>query len=641
MKVMIRRLQNWLKAFWQLGWKVSLLYAWYQFLIHSGLLKSLTPASSVQLDSKKEPPHDLVLLNLSLPSKENLHSILGDEVEKLINEANEIVEGKVRLFGSAPQPLNLKSTEQPGHWTNYSATWIKGQDIKVFWEAGRFGWATVLARAYRLSRNETYTETFWQYTEDFFRANPPNQGLHWASAQEVALRLITLVFCYHIFAPSPHTTPARVNLFKNALVAHANRIPPTLIYARAQNNNHLLTEAIGLYTAASVLADHPKSTRWRKLGWKWFNHAIQTQITSVGDYVQNSTNYHRLMLQAALWAAKITESQNEPLPEETSNRFSSATQWLLTLLDEESGKVPNLGANDGAYILPLTVCDFSDYRPVLQACGETFLGHKPFPDGPWNEMDAWLSPKASISSTQNPNPQLLRLDGKNSWAYVRAARSTNRHGHADQLHLDLWWRGLNVAQDAGTYLYNAPPPWENPLSSTSTHNTITINGQNQMTRAGRFLWLDWNQAKITPAPTRTHLAVEHNGYKKIGVTHQRSVELTSQHTWEITDKIIASHGEQIHIRLHWLLPDWEWKLDNTTLHLKSPHGWITLDVQAACSLTPSIIRAGELLTGEGQIEAYYGWISPTYNEKIPALSFAITTQVTPPITLVSKWDFPG
>ena len=33
----------------------------------------------------------------------------------------------------------------------------------------------------------------------------------------------------------------------------------------------------------------------------------------------------------------------------------------------------------------------------------------------------------------------------------------------DQLHLDLWWRGLNIAQDAGTYLYNADPPWDNPL----------------------------------------------------------------------------------------------------------------------------------------------------------------------------------
>jgi hypothetical protein len=640
MKAKINKLRLAFKTFWQLGWKVSLLYAWYQLALRSGLLKILTPASRDFRTSKKEPPHDLVTLKLSLPSKDDLKNILGAEADKLIKEADEIVAGKVRLFGGASQPLNLIPTQQPPHWTNCRATWIKEQDIKIFWEAGRFGWATVLARAYHLSGNETYVEAFWQFTEDFLRANPPNQGVHWASAQEVSLRLVALVFCTHIFSPSPHTTPARVNLLKNALVAHARRIPPTLSYARAQNNNHLLTEAVGLYTAASVLPHHPKSSRWRKLGWKWFNHAIQTQITSDGAYIQNSANYHRLMLQAALWAVKIAERQNHSLPKETTNRLAAATQWLLTLLDEDSGGVPNLGANDGAYILPLTTCEFSDYRPVLQASAETFLGHKPIPDGPWDEMTAWLCSKPAAISTQ-PQPQLLRLDGKNSWAYVRSVERTNRHGHADQLHLDLWWRGHNIAQDAGTYLYNAPSPWENALRGADIHNTITINGQDQMTKAGRFLWLDWNQAKVTSPPTSARLAVEHNAYQKLGITHQRRVELSAQHTWVITDTIIASHREQTEIRLHWLMPDWDWKLEDTALHLKSPHGTITLEVEADCALTPSIARAGELLFGTGHIEPHRGWVSPTYNQKIPALSFAITTQATPPITLVSKWVFPG
>ena len=54
----------------------------------------------------------------------------------------------------------------------------------------------------------------------------------------------------------------------------------------------------------------------------------------------------------------------------------------------------------------------------------------------------------------------------------------------DQLHFDLWWHGINVAQDAGTYLYNGEPPWDNPLVSTRVHNTITIDGRDQMTRGG-------------------------------------------------------------------------------------------------------------------------------------------------------------
>jgi hypothetical protein len=432
-----------------------------------------------------------------------------------------------------------------------------------------------------------------------------------------------------------------VNLLKQALIAHARRIPPTLGYARAQDNNHLLTEAVGLYTAACVLPGHPQSRRWRRLGWKWLNHALQTQIAPDGFYIQQSVNYHRLMLQASLWAALVAEPQGDTFPEETNRRLAAATQWLLTLLDGESGHVPNLGGNDGAYILPLTVCEYGDYRPVLQAAGKAFLGREPLPAGTWDEMAAWLSPQGTYTPPEAPNPKLLRLDGKTSWTFLRAAPSTNRHGHADQLHVDLWWRGLNVAQDAGTYLYNAPRPWENPLSNTDVHNTVTINGDNQMTRAGRFTWLDWNQARVLYPPSPTSIVVEHNGYKKYGVTHQRGIERTSGNTWEITDKIIASHGELTDIRLHWLLPDWAWELANTTLRLKSPHGWIILDIQGTCPLNASITRAGERLSGSGPFQTHHGWVSRTYNEKTPALSFAITTRATPPVTLVSQWEFPG
>jgi hypothetical protein len=641
MKAKTGRLQFASKALKQLGWKIGFLYASYQIGLRSGLFKVLTPASGDDWLPVEEIPYKIEPLDLPLPEKKDLKRILGTEAEKLLEEANQIVAGQVRLFGGNPQPLNFKSPQKQRHWTKHLAAWVDGQDIKIPWEMGRFTWATVLARAYRLSDDERYSEAFWGYTEDFLFTNPPNMGLHWASAQEVALRLISLVFCFEIFSSSPHTTPGRVNLLKQALITHARRIPPTMGYARAQENNHLLSEAVGLYTAAAVLPDHPSARRWRRLGWKWINYALQTQINPDGAYIQNSANYHRLMLQASLWAEVVAESQGDSFPEETNRRLAAATQWLLTLLDKESGKVPNLGANDGSYILPLTICDFSDYRPVIQAAGKAFLDHTPLPNGPWDEMSVWIIPKGAYAPTETPKPKLVRLDGKTSWAFLRAALSTNRHGHADQLHLDLWWRGLNVAQDAGTYLYNTPSPWDNSLSNTDVHNTVTINGDNQMTRVGRFTWLDWNRVRVTAPPTPTSIRVEHDGYEKYGVTHHRSVERTAVNIWEITDKIIATHGQLTDVRLHWLLPDWVWEIASTTLRLKSPHGWIILDIQGTCPLKVTLTRAGKLLFGEGQAQAHHGWVSHTYNERTPALSFALTTRVTPTVTLASQWEFPG
>ncbi len=84
-------------------------------------------------------------------------------------------------------------------------------------------------------------------------------------------------------------------------------------------------------------------------------------------------------------------SLGEPFPDRVMYKLAAATQWLLKLVDPESGGVPNLGPNDGANILPLSTCPFSDYRPTLQAASLIFLDLPAFAPGPWDDMSLWLN----------------------------------------------------------------------------------------------------------------------------------------------------------------------------------------------------------------------------------------------------------
>ena len=118
-----------------------------------------------------------------------------------------------------------------------------------------------------------------------------------------------------------------------AVADHAARIPPTLVYARAQNNNHLLSEAAGLYTAGLALPDHPQAAHWRELGWKWLNHAFQRQIAADGTYTQHSTNYHRLMLQAALWVHALPAPGPSLAQRTLQASWLPRPRWLHALLD--------------------------------------------------------------------------------------------------------------------------------------------------------------------------------------------------------------------------------------------------------------------------------------------------------------------
>ncbi len=209
-------------------------------------------------------------------------------------------------------------------------------------------------------------------------------------------------------------------------------------------------------------------------------------------------------------------------------------------------------------------------------------------------MALWFGiPLANRHYVQLPRYLGDQIYGTESWACLRTAQFTNRPSHADQLHLDLWWRGLNVARDAGTYLYNAAPPWDNSLTTTRVHNTVTVDGHDQMTRAGRFLYLDRVNAYRQGGYEADESILQRlrGRYRnfRLGYRHTRLVSAFADGHWRIEDDLIPLHlpfvRRPTHYSLQWLLPDWEWKLERqgskVELRLLSPHGWVRLAVEAS------------------------------------------------------------
>ncbi len=649
-----------LKSLRQLGFVPVALNAIYRLGLFSGHYRRL-----VQRRLTIDPgPGSLVCRPLfKFPSREDILAILGhDGYAALLREADEIAAGRVRLFGGESVPLQLAVEGPLADWTAYERGKIRipnpgsqNPDIKFIWESARFGWAFSLGRAYHATQDEKYAEAFWRFAESFLAANPPYRGPHWMSGQEAAIRLMVFVWAAQVFAGAQASTAQRLARLAQSTAVHAARIPPTLIYARSQNNNHLLVEAAALFTAGLALPDHPASPAWRSLGWKTFHQGLQEQIDGYGEYAQHSTNYHRLMLQVALWVhALIRTNDLNRYPHQTAEALARSVHWLLALLDPAAGRTPNLGANDGAYIFPLTGCPFNDYRPVLHAAARAFLDYD-LPHGVWDEMSLWFGiPLESPKYIQLPRYLGDQIYGRDSWAYFRTAQYSSRPSHADQLHLDLWWRSLNVAQDAGTYLYNGDPPWDNALVTAFVHNTITVNGRDQMTRAGRFLYLDWiNAYRKGRIDADEHIlqsvSGRHYGYMRQGVRHTRTVSAYDDGRWQVLDEMLVLRPpwqrRSLRFRLHWLLPDWEWQLENeastVVLRLKSPQGPVVVRVLTTEPMPAiTLVRAGERVAGQGEVAAVAGWVSPTYGVKVPALSLEVEVLSTHEVDFTSEFVLP-
>ncbi len=656
----LTRLMFALKSLRQLGVQQVGLYALYKFGLLTGHYARLTSRRAPEPGGSLQPL-------LPLPDRDALCAVLRKDCERLLlAEADEIVAGKVRLFGGEPVSLLLELPGPLSPWTDYEIGKVPlpippepadlpAGDVKRLWEPARFGWAFTLGRAYHLTGEERYATAFWGEFETFTAANPPCLGPNWSSGQEVSLRLIAFAWAGQVFAAAPASTPGRLAQLAASVVAHAGRIPPTLLYARSQHNNHLLTEAAGLLTAALALPACPQAARWRALGWRWLNRGLQAQIDSYGEYSQHSTNYHRLMLQVALWVNALLPFLGLRWPPATRQALMRSVHWMLALMDDESGQAPNLGANDGAYIFPFTSQPFADQRPVLYAAARAFLDYD-LPRGPWDEMALWFGVNA-------PGPRSLNLPrylgdqmyGLHSWAYFRTAQYNSRPSHADQLHLDLWWRGVNLAQDAGTYLYNADPPWENALAAAFLHNTVTVNDCDQMTRAGRFLYLDWVNAYRRSLPVSDPAVIQclRGRYWGHGYRHTRIISVSEEDRWLVRDELLPQRlpwrGRTFSARLHWLLPDLPWHVlthdTGVDVTLESSHGPVVIHISYesnAALFNPafSIVRAGQVLHGDPPPDPVRGWTSPTYGIKIPALSLAFSMESTGEIVIITQFSFP-
>lgn len=617
---------------------------------------------------------------------DHIPSGVGDPAQ-LTAEAEAILAGAWRYFGRRPfpvgfppdwhrNPLSGELAPAARHWSQIGD--FDHGDIKLIWEASRFSVAYTLVRAYALTGDERYPGAFWALVLDWAEKNPPQRGPNWKCGQEAALRALAWCFGLFGFSASPASTCDRVAFLAAMLAAHAERIERTISFARLQKNNHAVSEALGLWTVGLLFPEFRRAHHWRTLGKTILEEEIRRQIYPDGSYILFSTNYHRMVLQLLIWALRLGEINNDRFSDEAYVRFEKALLFLHQLTDPETGRTPNCGGNDGTLVLALNSCAFSDFRPVLQA-GYYLLHRKClFPLGSWDEDLFWLfgvealqrspskstgaAPKQEQKSCSHPDePEIeLRqsslsaqsggyytLRSRHSWALARCSHYQDRPHQADQLHLDLWWHGVNVACDAGSYLYNGELPWNNSLARTVVHNTVTVDGCDQMARASRFLWLDWAQGSIRWQMSSSRGLLEfwegeHTGYRRLGVTHRRAVLRAGEDSWLVVDDILGTGDHTT--RLHWLLPDlpYEFKEGQRQLVLRTPSSSLTVRLWCNQPSTPQIVRAGQQIHGvppspnlNGGNNAILGWRSLSYADKEAALSLVLETGASMPVRFIT------
>lgn len=495
-------------------------------------------------------------------------------------------------------------------------------DIKGVWEASRFDWTVRFALRAR-GGDESAVDTLNHWLGDWRARNPAYRGPNWKCGQEASIRLMHLALAARLLDTVRRPEPALVALVR----AHLRRIDPTLGYAIGQSNNHGTSEAAALFIGGVWLTaiGEPDGHRFAARGRASLEERGAHLILEDGTFSQYSVNYHRLVLDtyslAELWRRDFAR---EPFSNRLVARLGAAVDWLAALVDPGSGDAPNLGANDGANLLPLTEAPYRDFRPAIQLAGALFRGQR-FHDGVvWCDahlraLSVPVPEQAAPSPTSRAMPAggFIVLRHRDRFVLLRVPRHRFRPGHADPLHVDFWVGAENHLRDDGSFGYNADPDAMRYFGTVRGHNTVQFDDAEPMPRLGRFLWGDWLQASAVSGPTPTADGVTASAaYVTVsGARHERAIVLGSERL-QVVDRVDGFARRAV---WRWRLRPGDWNLEPDGV--RGPSGRLRIDADMP------IVR----------LALTEGWESRHYAQRTPVPVLEVEVAVHGVVRTAYEW----
>jgi hypothetical protein len=370
----------------------------------------------------------------------------------------------------------------------------KPTDVKVPWELSRCQHFTALGQAYWLTGDERFAREYRAEIEDWIAANPFAYSVNWACAMDVALRAVSWMWGFYFMAGSQACAdPAFRRALLRSLFMHGEFVF-THLETSDVNGNHYLSDGAGLVFLGLFFKHTAGGRRWLARGQRIVFDEILAQVSDDGVDFEQSTAYHRLVLELFLTSYLLLEKHGERVPDRQWTRLGRMLDFVAAYTkpnglapligDADDGRVQKLGAqaiNDHRYLLSTGAVRFS--RGDWKTAAHHF----------WDESFWLLGPDhaASFDRLQGDAPTFRSVAFPAGGFYVLRSpsahvvvdcgevgmRGRGGHGHNDILSFELCLNGLNVLSDCGSYVYTASREWRDRFRSTAFHNVAQVDGE--------------------------------------------------------------------------------------------------------------------------------------------------------------------
>lgn len=556
---MIGKLKKVAQLIDNMGWRYIFFRTGFELKKRTGLLKSKFPLnpqfnSTYNLEGwRTEAPPFFFESKEKLLFERNL-------TDELIKDYQKLVDFEYPFFSSLHYALGANydwvTNPATGYQYNTALHWLdindydpKAGDIKFVWEPSRFSHLYTVIR-YDKHAGVDCSKQVFDEIERWIEANPINQGPNFKCSQEISLRVMNWTFALYYYKNSPFLTDALFDKIQHYLYWQIEHVYHNINFSRiAVRNNHAITETLLLYIAGLLYPKFKGAENWKKKGKAWFEQEIAYQIYEDGSFLQFSMNYHRVVVQLLTWALNLSAINNEIFKPVVYDRAQKSLAFLMNHMNTDTGWLPNYGANDGALFFKLSNMHYRDYRPQLESLSYALgMGWKleKFEDAEWyglnNKGKNAELPNIGFTAFDKGGYYVYRRN--ESLSFIRCGNHKDRPAQADNLHLDIWYKGKNVLHDAGSYKYNAEQKDLKYFMGTRSHNTVMLGDFDQMEKGARFIWYNWTQCKSVRTEETSEYFIfegEINCFKHINpaIVHKRKVKVYKKEpVWEVEDHIL-------------------------------------------------------------------------------------------------------
>ncbi|MDP9263906.1 MAG: heparinase II/III family protein [Acidobacteriota bacterium] len=582
------------------------------------------------------------------------------QVSALLSAADRVAENRFVIFGhsikfgkevdwhaaiAAPERWPLR------HWSEIEFRSAgKPADVKFCWELNRHQHFVLLGRAYWASGDEKYAQAFARQTRSWLDQNPPEQGVNWASSLEIALRAISWTWALYFFLSSSALSAELAVDMLRALRASGRHLTRDLWFSEqcSPRNNHLIGEATGLLWLGLFLPEFPEARSWRRRGLEILLREQPAQVLSDGTDFEMAVSYHRLVYGFFLLSGLALRRTGCELPPEFWHTLERMAEFLSAIA-MPGGALPQIGDGDDGLVVSLATEEARSCRALLSTAAALFDRSQLAPCEASDEESFWLLGPEALANPPEVRPQgaavpasfpsggfyLSRSAGKaaGSNSLLFRCGPHGLHGHADQLHVEVYDARGPLLVDSGTFSYSADARWRSFFRGTSSHNTMIVDGQDQSLALGHFRWLRRANGRLlweSRGPASDSFCGEHDGYAhgRCPVRHRRTVLFLKPECILIVDTI---HGSGIHTAdlLFHFTPRTDVRQRDANRFAISDGNRARAWLLVFCSRSPS----AEVVTG--QLDPIQGWYSEGYGQKVPNPCLSLQQQGSGPLRFIS------